>query len=455
MNIGTIMELLSKRKHLQAHESWSPSQLEAYQSQALRRVREYAYAHSPFYQQFHKGLYEAPLQELPVLTKAMVMEHFDDLVTDRTVRLRDVKTYLDNRQGDERFLGRYWVNATSGSTGRPGLFLASREEWLTMLASALRVFGWAGIQLKLTHRTKVAQITTTNPSLMTAQGGQSMGNWWMPMLLMAAGEPVPSIVKRLNGWQPEVVIAYASMLRILADEQLSGRLRIAPRSVLSGSEVLTQETRRRIVRAWGNVLFNEYGYSEGGALGAECNQHRGMHLQEDLVIAEVVDRNNQPVPTGVYGEKLLVTILGNRTQPLIRYEMDDSLRLSSELCPCGRPFSLIEDIQGRTWDILSFPGVAGDSVNVHPIVFYGIMDRLPVSRWQVVQESDGLHILVSGVHGDLDENGLADAIRQTLTKQGAIIPSLEIHHVENIPQTPSGKAPLVKSNLSRSSEGTT
>jgi len=102
-----------------------------------------------------------------------------------------------------------------------------------------------------------------------------------------------------------------------------------------------QETRRRVGQAWGEVLFNMYGATECG-LAAECDQHRGMHLQEDLVIVEVVDQDNRPVPPGVYGDRLLITVLFKRTQPLIRYEMSDSVRLSPDPCPCGRPFVLNE-----------------------------------------------------------------------------------------------------------------
>jgi len=451
MDRGMIVRLLSERRRLRAREHWDRPHLEAFQTESLRLLREYAYAHSPFYQQFHRGLYDAPLQELPVLTKAMLMEHFDDLVTDRAIRLEDVKAYIANRHGDELFLDRYYVNSTSGTSGRPGLFLATRDEWSATLAAALfRVFAWAGIKLKLTHRMKMAQITSTNPSHMSAQGANTMGNRWMPIMQLAASEPVTTLIERLNAWQPEAVIAYASMLRILAEEQLAGRLQIKPRAVLSGSEVLTQETRHRVVQAWGEVLFNEYGSTDGGGLGAECNKHRGLHLQEDLVIAEVVDRDNRPVPVGVYGDKLLVTVLGSRAQPLIRYEMDDSLCLSSDLCPCGRPFTLIADIQGRIHEILSFAGVGGGNVNVHPIVFHNIMDTLPVNGWQVVQDVDGIHLLISGARGMIDQEALEDTVRKALAKQGAVVPRIEIQPVPSIPQAASGKTPLVKSNLSAS-----
>ena len=87
-----------------------------------------------------------------------------------------------------------------------------------------------------------------------------------------------------------MLIAYASMSRILADQHLAGRLHIRPRAIFTSSEVLTEETRRRIVQAWGERLFNQYAATECGSLAAECDHHRGMHLMEDLVIVEVETR---------------------------------------------------------------------------------------------------------------------------------------------------------------------
>jgi phenylacetate-CoA ligase len=211
--------------------------------------------------------------------------------------------------------------------------------------------------------------------------------------------------------------------------------------------VLTQETRRRIVQAWGERLFNQYAATESGSLAAECDHHRGMHLMEDLVIVEVVDQNNRPVPPGVYGDKLLITVLFNRTQPLIRYELSDSVRLATNPCPSGHPFALIDGIQGRVEDVLSFAGVVGGVVSVHPLVFSRIMDTLPVSGWQVVQEADVLYVLLSGVRSEVRDEMLADAVQQALVSQGAIVPRVEVQRVTSIPRTAAGKAPLIKSNL--------
>ncbi len=451
MDIQIVLSVLSEMRQLRLRDHWTRKLLETYQTDALRNLRNYAYAHSPFYQQFHHGLTDAPLHELPVLTKAIMMEHFDDLVTDRAIRLEAVKAHLANLSGDERFLGRYRVIATSGSSGHPGIFLFNGAEWTTVLASFARAREWGGVKLDLTHRVKTATVASTTPFHMSTRVNATAHSWWMPEIRLAASEPKDSIVKRLNAWQPEVLIAYASMMRILADEQLAGRLQIRPRAVFTSSEVLTEETRRRIVQAWGERLFNQYAATESGSLAAECDHHRGMHLMEDLVIFEVVDQDNRPVPTGVYGDRLLITVLGSRTQPLIRYELSDSVRLSPDPCPSGHPFALIDAIQGRVEDVLSFPGAAGGVVNVHPLVFSRIMDTLPVSGWQVVQEADVLHVLLSGVRSEVRDEMLADRLRQALVSQGAIVPRVEVQRVTSIPRTAAGKAPLIKSNLSHSS----
>jgi phenylacetate-coenzyme A ligase PaaK-like adenylate-forming protein len=49
-----------------------------------------------------------------------------------------------------------------------------------------------------------------------------------------------------------------------------------------------------------------------------------------------------------------LTIFERFTQPLIRYEISDRIRLTSESCPCGRPYRVIESIEGRQEDVLHF-----------------------------------------------------------------------------------------------------
>lgn len=191
-----------------------------------------------------------------------------------------------------------------------------------------------------------------------------------------------------------------------------------------------------------------YAATEPAGIASECEQHRGMHLFEDLVITEVVDENNKPVPPGVYGERVLVTVLFSRTMPLIRYEMSDSVRLaSSPHCPCGRPFALIAGIQGRAEDVLRFPAKSGGQVSVQPIIFHRVMEAVPAGGWQVAQGSEGLTVLLSGVREGFADATLIDSLRQELRAQGALVPPVEVRHVPTVPRTTVGKAPLIKAHV--------
>jgi phenylacetate-coenzyme A ligase PaaK-like adenylate-forming protein len=174
-----------------------------------------------------------------------------------------------------------------------------------------------------------------------------------------------------------------------------------------------------------------------------------MHLFEDLVITEVVDENNKPTPPSVYGHKVLVTVLFSRTMPLIRYEMSDSVRpaSTSSHCPCGRPFALIDGIQGREEDVLRFPAKSGGQVSVQPIIFHRVMDAVPAGGWQVVQGTEGLTVLLSGVREDFADAALIDSLRRELEVQGVIVPPVKVRRVPTIPRTTVGKAPLIKASL--------
>src|SRR5919107_1191458 len=449
MSTQIILKVLALRHRLRQRDRWTRRQLEEHQGRALHRMREYAYARSLFYRRFHKGFCERPFQGLPILTKEMVREHFDELVTDPALRLAEVEAHLATLSGgDELFDGRYRVASTSGSTGRQGLFLWDPGEWATILASYNRSFDWAGVGAGLTHRTKMAVVSSTTPWHQSARVGASVSSPWVPTLRLDSGNPLESIVERLNGFQPKVLVAYASMAHLLAEEQLAGRLRISPGFVFASSEVFTEQARRRVGEAWGRKAFEVYAATEPAGIASECEQHRGMHLFEDLVITEVVDENNKPVPPGVYGLKVLVTVLFSRTMPLIRFEMSDSVRPgTSPQCPCGRPFALIDGIQGREEDVLRFPAAAGGQVWVQPIVFPRVMDAVPAGGWQVVQGPERLSVLLSGVRGGFTAAALADSLRRELESQGARVPPVKVERVQAIPRTAFGKAPLIKSEV--------
>ncbi|MBI2486382.1 MAG: hypothetical protein HYW01_05385 [Deltaproteobacteria bacterium] len=135
MNTYQIFKLLALRQKLRKRYKWTRKELEQYQGKALRDLRKFAYSNSPFYKKFHDGFMDRPLEELPILSKTELMKHWDELVTNRSVKLADVQDFLKHLRRNELFRNKYYVSSTAGSTGLRGVLIYDLEEWMTVLAS--------------------------------------------------------------------------------------------------------------------------------------------------------------------------------------------------------------------------------------------------------------------------------------------------------------------------------
>jgi putative adenylate-forming enzyme len=443
VDVLMISRVLRLRRALRRREHWSEQELREHQERDAAALRAFASARSPFYRRFHDGLEGAPLAELPVLTKAMLMDNFDAISSDPAVRLAGLQSFLDGPEADGRFQGRYWVAATSGSSGRKSIIPSNAAEWAMIIASYGRANEWAGITAGPAHPVRMAVVSSATAWHQSARVAATIRSPFIASERLDAGWPIEDIVAKLNDRRPDVLIAYASMIRALAGEQLAGRLQIAPRAVNSSSEVLTPEARTMAVSAWHVPPFNVYAATETGGIAAECGHHHGLHLFEDLVIPEVVDDAYRPVPPGQPGTRLLVTVLSSRTVPLIRYEMTDRLTLATQPCPCGLPFGLVAAIEGRTDDALILPAARGGSISVHPVVFHRVLDLIDAAGWQLRQQEKELHILVAGAGPGFDRQATVRAVRAALTGAGASLLDVRVSMVDVIPAGPAGKRPLV------------
>jgi phenylacetate-CoA ligase len=442
MDLPSLLRLLRSRRALRRRDAWSRAELASYQAGALAKLRAHAVSASPFYARLHRGLEGRPLHELPVVTKAMLMESFDALVTDRAVRRADVERHVATAAAGERFADRFRVAVTSGSSGLKGLFLYDDDEWRTVLASYARATDWAGAPASLTRRTRMAVVSSRSPWHQSALVSATLANPLLPTLQLDATEPIAAMREELERFDPDLLVGYASMLRTLADQQLAGRLRLRPRAVMSASEVLTDETRRRVARAWGAAPYNVYAATETAGIASECAGHRSAHLYEDLVVTEVVDERGRAVPAGTYGARVLVTVLFTRTQPLIRYEMDDSVCLSTRVCPCGRPFALLDGVQGREEETLVRRSIDGAEARVHPKLFHDVLEPLPLDGWQLEERDDGLHLRVAG--GDLTAESLGARVTTALRHAGVAPPPVLVERVDRLPRAPGQKLIAVR-----------
>jgi phenylacetate-coenzyme A ligase PaaK-like adenylate-forming protein len=142
-----------------------------------------------------------------------------------------------------------------------------------------------------------------------------------------------------------------------------------------------------------------YGTSEFLYVAFACRQG-WHHLNADWVILEPVDEHGRPAPSGVPSQSVLLTNLANDIQPLIRYDLGDSVTFKGEPCACGNPLPAIH-VEGRRDDILRFETAGGQTAAVLPLALATVIEETPgVHRFQAIQTApDTLQIRLDAQSG--------------------------------------------------------
>lgn len=126
-----------------------------------------------------------------------------------------------------------------------------------------------------------------------------------------------------------------------------------------GAEAWSEEMRRDIEKVLGIKAYDIYGLTEisGPGVSFECSEQRGMHINEDHFLAEIIDpETGEVLPEGSQGE-LVFTTLDKEAFPLLRYRTRDICTLTREKCSCGRTHVRMTKPRGRSDDMLKIRGV--------------------------------------------------------------------------------------------------
>jgi phenylacetate-CoA ligase len=454
--LGDVARAVGIHRAMQPRERWSRERLRALQRERLADIVAHAQTHSSFYRELYRGIDPRAmrLEDLPVVSKAIMMEEFDAFVTDPRLRRAELEAHLETVEHDTLYLGEYRVMCSSGSTGRKGIYVYDRREWSEVLAGSMRWTDLIGVRPRLPRRVRIATINAPDAKHMTCRGAKSIDIGLFAMLRLSVTQPMEELVDALNVFQPEAINAYPSVAAMLAQEQSEGRLRIAPRVVSTSSELRTEEMTARIRAAWRVEPFNCLGLTETGISAVDCSEHQGLHIFEDECLFEVVDERNRAVPPGQPGEKVLVTSLFRFTQPIVRMEVSDLLTLNEAPCACGRTLARIAVMGGRSDDVLEFPGVSGRTLRIHPIHLRSPLTKCSeVTQYQIVQEADGLDcgvVLQSGTDAAGAVQRVTAALRDALAAQGVVPLPVRVRPVDRLErESGAGKFKLIKSNASR------
>lgn len=385
----------------------SRAHLDAWQERRIRSLLRRVLPNAPFYAERMSATPRRArrLEQLPVVDKSVLLEHFDELNT-RDVRLADALAVALEAEHTRDFRplvdGDVTVGLSSGTSGRRGAFLVSPRERML----------WAGTVLgRLLDGPMVARLVQPwRPPLQIAfflrAGGnlyESVASSRVRFRFFDLTEPLEAHRRELArltaaGHGPDILVAPASVLRALALAELAERADgasavppLAPGLVISVAEVLEPDTADLVRSAWDAPLRQVYQATEG-LLALSCTAG-ALHLNEESVRIErewLDDGRTRFTP--------VVTDFDRRTQIIARYRLDDVLRIDPgvpERCACGRVSTVISAVDGRHDAVLRLAHRNGRTVvDVFPdAVRRSLMLRSEsYADWRIRQRGLDVHV---------------------------------------------------------------
>ena len=390
-------------------ECASREQIQAWQDERLVKQVKHVYEHVPYYRKKmeEKGVVPedirstADLHKLPFLTK-------DDLRQAYPYGL--LATPLEDVVR---------IQSTSGTTGRRVVAFYTQHDidlWDECCARAIMAAG--GTKKDVVHVCYGYGLFTGGPGL--NGGSHKVGSMTLPM---SSGNTERQIqfMCDLGSTILCCTPSYAAYLAESIHERgLQDKIKL--KAGIFGAEAWTEEMRHDIEKSLGIKAYDIYGLTEisGPGVSFECSEQRGMHINEDHFIAEIIDPvTGEVLPDGEKGE-LVFTSITKEAFPLLRYRTRDICVLSREKCSCGRTHVRMSKPMGRSDDMMIIKGV-----NVFPSQIETVLlNKGYPGNYQIivnrVNNSDTLEVQV-----EMTPEMFSDSVTKVAAKERELVEALK------------------------------
>ena len=344
-------------------ECMDPAVRRKLQGERLRETVQHEYDNVPFYRarMDAKGVKPEDIQSVADIVKLPFMEKTD---------LRDTFPFGLFAVPNEEIVR---IQGSSGTTGKPivsGYTEGDIAVWTEMVSRAMAAVG--------ADKDDVVQVCygygLFTGGLGAHQGATNVGAMVIPM---SSGNTQRQLMmmQELGTTVLCCTPSYAAYLgESIRDAGLVPGKDIKLKAGLFGAEPWTEEMRRHIEETLGIEAHDIYGLTEiaGPGVAFECSEKNGAHINEDHVIAEIIDPvTGEQLPYGTPGE-LVFTTITKKGMPMLRYRTHDICTLHAETCKCGRTTVRMGRITGRTDDMIVVRGV-----NVFPSQIETVLVRTP------------------------------------------------------------------------------
>lgn len=281
------------------------------------------------------------------------------------------------------------LHASSGTTGKPTVVGYTRNDLQMWAEVVTRSLSMAGV-----HKKDIVQVAygygLFTGGLGLHYGTENLGATVIPI----SGGNTQKQIQLMQDFGSSVIACTPSYALFLSE--VMGEMGIDPDSLklrigIFGAEPWSENMRKEIESKLKIKAIDIYGLSEvvGPGVSCECEHQKGMHINEDHFIPEIIHPETlEPVEPGEIGELVFSTITKEGI-PIIRYRTRDLTRLIYDKCDCGRTLVRMEKCMGRSDDMLIIRGV-----NVFPSQIESVLLEM--------SETEPHYLLIVEREGTLD-----------------------------------------------------
>lgn len=330
-------------------ETKSTEEIKAFQEAKLKVALDYLSKNSPFYQRHFKKHSVSiskiqsleDLAKIPVTSKDDLQQFNDDFICVPKSKIIDYVT-------------------TSGTLGDPVTFALTDADLERLAYNEAISFACAGVKSE-----DVLQLMTTMDRRFMAGLAYFLGVRKLGAGIIRVGAGIPELQwDSILKFQPTYLIVVPSfLLKMIAYAQqhdinlntsgVKGAICIG--EPIRNDDFTLNTLGKKITAHWQIELFSTYASTEMSTAFTECSAQQGGHLHPELIIAELLDENNELVKNGAIGE-LTITTLGVEAMPLLRFKTGDMMQAHHEPCQCGRNTLRLGPIAGRKKQMIKYKG---------------------------------------------------------------------------------------------------
>src|SRR5690554_296138 len=346
-----------------AIEKASRDEIKTFQETKLKETLQYLKENSPYYKRFFDEnkiqISEIntleDLREIPVTTKDHLQQFNDDFLCVQKSQIIDYVT-------------------TSGTLGDPVTFALTNNDLDRLAYNEAISFACCGVQ-----KEDVLQLMTTMDRRFMAGLAYFLGARKLGAGIVRVGSGIPELQwDSILKFNPTYLITVPSFLLKLIEYAKLREIDLAKSGVKAaiciGEPIRDQDfslniLAKKIKKDWAIELYSTYASTEMGTAFNECGFHQGGHHHPELIIVEVLDEADRPVPYGEVGE-LTITTLGVEAMPLLRFKTGDMIQAFEGNCRCGRNTLRLGPVVGRKKQMIKYKGTT-----LYPPAMYNILNN--------------------------------------------------------------------------------